>query len=190
MATSATYRVHEAYSLARRSGDHVHLVLRLPGVVLERGTEPTLELTRRSKKVTARAQVASTTDATTLTADPPAAALGPGVWRLALRLPGEDGRRRLEARLLLPRRGPIALLAGPTPGASLRPRPHGGTVVARAARTVRKATDVALRELPPERAVRYRRALQRVARRIRNVTANAQPRASSVRPVLRNRSRT
>ncbi|HEX6444837.1 MAG TPA: glycosyltransferase family A protein [Streptosporangiales bacterium] len=167
--TSQAHAADEVHSWARRSGDRVHLVLRLPGVDLERGTEPTIELKRGGTTAAATAAVTSTADdtGTTLTADAPVGELGTGTWRLALRLPGEDQRRRIDARLLLPRRGPIALLTGPPPGRSLQPRPRGGSVAGRAVRTVGKATDAVLRELPPEQAVRYRRALRRVARSVR-----------------------
>ncbi|MBO0827852.1 MAG: hypothetical protein J2P24_08725 [Streptosporangiales bacterium] len=162
--TSTPYAVDEVHSWARRSGERVHVVLQVPGLVVERGTEPTLELRRGKDTVTATAEVASTRDATALTANPLAADLTSGVWRFALRLPGEDGRRQVDARLLLPGQGPVALLTGPMPGRPLQPRPRGGSLGTRAVRTARKATDAALRELPPEQAVRCRRALRRVAR--------------------------
>lgn len=166
--TSTTHPVDEVRSWARRSGDRLHLVLRVPGLVVERGTEPTLELSRGKGKVAATAEVASTPDATTLTANALAAELRSGVWEVALRLPGEGGRKRLQARVLLPRQGPVALLTGPTPGTPLKPRPRGGGIGSRAFRAARRASDAALRELPPGRAVQCRHALRRVARAVRS----------------------
>jgi hypothetical protein len=113
-------------------------------------------------------------DGTLIEASIDADKLPPGVWRIWMR-PGEDQPEiRLQARLLVSRKQPIALLPGPAPrtgAAPAIPQPRRRQQPAAASRSrlraaAVKGVDAVLSRLPDERAARYRARLAQVAHRV------------------------
>lgn len=156
-------------SYARRSGKDLTLVIQLPNVT--EIDSPDVQLRLRGQRDTARI-------AGTLTKDPdrpgamlrarvPARSVKPDVYRIAMR-PASGGEfGRIQARLLVGRAQPVALLPGPAPRTKMqppRPRPTSRPR-RRAVQAAAKVVDRALRRVPADRAVRYRAIVRRLARR-------------------------
>jgi hypothetical protein len=154
---------------ACKVGGSVRMQLRLP--VQHELSEPMLRLQHRrtNKIIEMTPAVQPSGDGQLLTVEAPEAGLDHGLWWVALRPDPESEYRRIEARLLLNDRQPLALLAGPMPETKMSPpapradRRTPGRVHQKAAATANRV----LRHLPEERASRYRASLARVARRVR-----------------------
>ena len=154
---------------ACKVGDSVRLQLRLP--VQRELSEPMLRLRHRRTNtiIELTPSVQPSGDGQLLTVETPEAKLDHGLWWVALRPDPETEYRRIEARLLLNDKQPLALLAGPMPETKMSPpapradRRTSGRVHRKAAATA----DRVLRHLPEERASRYRARLARLARRVR-----------------------
>jgi glycosyltransferase involved in cell wall biosynthesis len=166
-------------SWARRSGERVHLEIRLPDSdpAAPATGQAKLQLSNGGDVVDVPAEVKDSAHGRVIVAEPASADLRPGTWRVSAHLPAGEGDgaatsdsdlEPMDARLLVPRSGPIALLTGPTPKRSLRPvARRNGTIARRSVRALGRAADVALRELPPQRAIRYRSALRNAVRRLK-----------------------
>ncbi|MFC4783171.1 hypothetical protein ACT8ZV_01755 [Nocardioides sp. MAHUQ-72] len=133
-------RVDVAASYARRDDEGVHLVLLLPD--LETGSGPVVVRLRDGERTVRRPAVVSTdADGVRLELVLPAAKLGRGVWRLAVRTAPDAPFTRIEARLLTGRKQPVALLPGPTPATRMpapepAPKHTGRPAAARRSRSV------------------------------------------------------
>jgi hypothetical protein len=171
MTSGDALQVEAVTSYARRQGTVVVVRVHLPDVTGLRGARLRLRHGdgQRTVEAAAVAVAADATRGTMLTARVPAQQLGPGIWRLALWSEETTGYRRLQARLVLVRRGPVALVAGPLPRTRMAPpapRRHPAARPGTLERVARRTASAALERLPEERAARYRAVLVRARRRL------------------------
>jgi hypothetical protein len=114
MAEELREPVSAIASLAHRRGDDVRVVLHLPGLDLPAGPGQMRCVASGGRRVRRPATVTAPGDGVLVEALFPAARLRGAVWRLAVRA-GDGDWHPVEARLLVNRRQPVALLPGPRP---------------------------------------------------------------------------
>jgi hypothetical protein len=139
----AGYEVAVATSHARRVGDEVYLLLELLDADLPTGdAEMRLVLGERRAKVPAT--VSAPGSGVLVACTVPAHVRGRGAWHLALRPAGATSFKRIDARLIVHRDQPVAVLPGPAPKTRLAaPAPRvaerstAGAVRARLSHAVR-----------------------------------------------------
>jgi hypothetical protein len=169
MTSGDALQVEAVNSYARRQGTEVVVRVHLPDVTGLRSPRLRLRRGDGQRKVEAAAVAADAARGTVLTVRVPAQQLGPGVWRLALGADETSGYQRLQARLVLVRRGPVALVAGPLPRTRMEPpapRRHPAARPGTLELVARRTASAALGRLPEERAARYRAMLGQARRRL------------------------
>lgn len=154
------------YSFARRSGTDLHVVLDLAAsgdaAVSPEGEPPIVRFSSEGRAVRATGRVSQHGDRMRLAATVPWAKLGPGVWQLALRPSPDEQVRPLQARLLISRTRPLALLPGPVPPTRVEPPRTAAEQT-----PARRAFEVAVSRLPDRHARRVRSAARSAYRRVR-----------------------
>jgi hypothetical protein len=152
------------YSYAHRSGEELRIVLDLAPPhdltpTWPDGEGPILRLRHEGRTVRTPATLAEHGRWLRLDATVPWTRLRPGVWNLAVRLPQGGGLRPLQARLLVSRKRPVALLPGPAPRTRMAPpRPEPSAA--------RRAADATLDLLPERHAQRLLSAARATYRRV------------------------
>lgn len=157
-------------SWARRSDGQIHLELHVPKLD-SHGASTQLRLNRGKSITEVSAELHHGSHGPVAVADIPARSLGTGTWRLEAQTGPSARYKRVNARLVLHSHTPVALLTGSAPTKPRRPPRRPSSPAARVGRSVASAADALLRELPPARAARYRRALERAARVGRSLLA-------------------
>ncbi len=169
MAESPPRSVGTVSSYARLTGEDLLVQVHLPDSAPL--TDPQLRLRDGDRRIRARADVAPADHGVVLSARFPRRRLRPGVWRVAVR----DGRgapyQRLQARLVVGRGQPVALLPGPAPRTRMAPPRPAETRSAGGLRhsvslAGRRAAAKALSRLPDDQEARVRAALRRGRRRL------------------------
>jgi hypothetical protein len=167
------YAVEPVASYASSADGTVRLVLHLPEVPpVDAPVTLTLRAGQRTLRTAATVDTA-TSEGAMVEASVPAARLGKGTWRLALRSRPGTAPVRLQARLVTGPRLPVALVTGPAastrmPAPTPRRRPRSRPTrppASRGWRAATRAVDTALSPLPDEQAARLRSVLAKAARR-------------------------
>lgn len=155
------------YSFAHRTGADLRVVLDLAAsagaapIRLD-GEGPVMRFTKEGRAVRAKAQVSMHGERLRLEATLPWSKLRPGVWQLAVRPSPDEKVRPLQARLLVSRKQPLALLPGGAPRTRLQP-PRTASEQS----TARRVFETAVSRLPEGQAQRLRSAARSAARRVR-----------------------
>jgi hypothetical protein len=111
-------------SLAWRADGEIRVALHLPTVEPGTGVEVRFRLGER--RVRRPGATRAATSGSVVEVSAPAPRLGGGVWRIAVRLGDAPSFTPVEARLLVRRGQPIALLPGRPPHTRMpEPAPHG-----------------------------------------------------------------
>jgi hypothetical protein len=141
-------------SLAWRSEGEVRVALHLPTV--ETGGEVQVRFRTGNRRVRRPGTARAYPTGTMVEVSAPAQRLAGGTWRIAVRWGDNEAFTPLEARLLVRRGQPIALLAGPRPRTRMPeplPRPAGGarhSLAARVVGRVRRQLSSRARRRPPQ----------------------------------------
>jgi hypothetical protein len=157
-------------TFACKTDDSIHLQLRLPSQ--QDLPTPSVRLRHRRTEavIETTAAVQPSGEGQLLVADVPRGQVEPGLWWVAVKADADSSYRKLEARLLINDKQPLALLAGAMPDTKMAPPAPRTDRRGSEGRVHRRAADTAdrlLRHLPEERAARYRGRLARLARRVR-----------------------
>lgn len=159
-------KVETISSYARRSGSAIELVLRLEDGEAVAGPSTSLRVRGPRGAVSTTAAVSATQRGVQLDASLPSNRLAPGVWRIAVRPEPGAPFRRVQARLLVSRTQPVALLPGPAPRTKMEPPSRRTAQRPPALQKLGSALDRALSRLPETQAARSRAALRKSARRV------------------------
>ena len=114
-------------SVAWREEGRVHVVLDLPALQgLSSGQDVAVRFRDGERRVRRPATLTSTERGGSVTVSAPGPRLAAGLWRIAVRVDDAETFTRVDARLLVRRGQPIALIPGPAPETRMRepePRP-------------------------------------------------------------------
>ena len=153
-------------SYAHRSDGSLRVMLGLSASDAPAAQGSVLRLSRGRRSVEVAAASTTVGDDVRIEASLPDVGLSEGIWQLALQARPDAPFHRLQARLLVSTKQPVALLTGAPPRTRLRP-PTRRPVERRWGETVaRRVVGGALRRLPEDRAARYRSTLRRAAGRV------------------------
>ena len=100
-------------SVAWRTNGDLHVALHLPGLASTESVE--VRFRDGERRVRRPATVSSAAEGILVEVAVPARRLAEGLWRIAVRAGDADTFTRVEARLLVRRDRPVALLPGPPP---------------------------------------------------------------------------
>lgn len=123
-------------SLAWRVDDLVHVVLHLADVPVHDAVEVRFRDGERRVRVAGRSAPAP--EGSLVEVEVPARRLAGGLWRIAVRLDDAEAFTPVQARLLVRRGQPVALLPGPEPRTRL-PEPSRGPELVSAGASVPRA---------------------------------------------------
>ena len=165
MTSTDVVAVTAVSSYAHRSRGDIHVVMDLPGRWELEGNV-LLRLRSGSRTIRTPALGTRTESGVRLETRVNAGQLSPGLWRVSVRSASGAGWVRMQARIQLKRKQPIALLTGPlprtrmaepTPSRKQRPRTRQFAV---------RVVDRALTRLPERQAASLRTTLRKAAHRI------------------------